>query len=261
MPSPFPGMDPFLEDPALWPDVHHAFLSEMQYQLNAQLRPKYYARVELRVYVSDETDPGRSVMVPDVRLGQAQRNNATLPAQPQLTTPEPVEVVTLLEEEIEEAYLQVHETASHQLVTIIELLSPANKAAGSHGRESFIAKRKQVLRSPVSWVEIDLLRGGQAIATWDNLPACDYSVHVSKPRVRPKGNVWPLQLANPLPPIPIPLREPDPDAPLNLQRVLANAYERGAYDLSIDYQGEPIPPLDEDEAQWMDQLLKEKGLR
>ena len=68
MPSPFPGMDPYLEEPGLWPDVHHNLITFAARFLTQQLRPKYYARVEERVYISDENDPGRRVIVPDEPL-------------------------------------------------------------------------------------------------------------------------------------------------------------------------------------------------
>ena len=68
MPSPFPGMDPYLESPVLWPDVHHGLISEIQSLLNQSLRPRYHVRVVERVYVSDENDPGRKVIIPDVNI-------------------------------------------------------------------------------------------------------------------------------------------------------------------------------------------------
>jgi Protein of unknown function (DUF4058) len=66
MPSPFPGMDPYLETPDLWPDVHHELMSQIRAALNPRIKPHYVARVELRVYISDEDDPGRKALVPDL---------------------------------------------------------------------------------------------------------------------------------------------------------------------------------------------------
>src|SRR5687768_5063842 len=99
MPSPFPGMDPCLEDPGLWRDVHHGLISEIQADLNRQLRPKYHVRVEDRVYVSDEDD------------------------------------------EVHEPRLEVIDRHERRVVTVIEILSPANKVPGSRGRESYQQKR------------------------------------------------------------------------------------------------------------------------
>lgn len=68
MPSPFPGMDPNLEAPELFPDLHHGLISEIQAALNGRLRPAYHSMVEERVYISDENDPGREAIIPDVAV-------------------------------------------------------------------------------------------------------------------------------------------------------------------------------------------------
>src|SRR5262245_59410480 len=105
MPSPFPGMDPYLESPAIWPDVHHRLISDIQDALNPNLRPRYVARVELRVYISDDDDPGRSALVPDLRVERSRRRKgAKKPkAEPAIVGTEPLIVPTLMDEEIEEA--------------------------------------------------------------------------------------------------------------------------------------------------------------
>ena len=160
MPSPFPGMDPYLESPEIWPDVHHGIISLTQRALNPSLRPKYVARVELRVYVSNEDDPGRSVVIPDVRIDKSRsRNGARTRTASSSAIAEAVVVPMVAEEEIEEAYLEIRHLASKKLVTIIEVLSPSNKIRGSSGRASFLSKRKEALASKVHWVEIDLMPG------------------------------------------------------------------------------------------------------
>jgi hypothetical protein len=268
MPSPFPGMDPFLEEPSLWPDVHHRLISEIQATLNTRLRPKYYARVEVRVYISDEDDPGRVSLVPDVRIGAAPSGDhlAKAPSSQAgvavLGAVEPVEVMAVWEEEIQEPQIQIVERELHQVVTVIEVLSPSNKTAGSRGRASYVEKRHEILRSPTAWVEIDLLRAGIPILPREVALPCDYMIHVSWPQRRPKSKVWPIRLKQRLPEVPIPLREGDPDAVLNLQEVLDQAYEHGAYDLSLNYKDSPAtPPLKPEDAAWVDQLLREKGVR
>jgi hypothetical protein len=114
MPSPFPGMDPYLETPDLWPDVHHQLISEIQGTLNRLLRPHYVARIQLRTYISDEDD------------------------------------VRLIDDEIEEARLEIRHPESAALVTVIEILSPTNKIRDSRGRASFMEKRRDTLASEVT---------------------------------------------------------------------------------------------------------------
>jgi hypothetical protein len=230
MPSPFPGMDPYLEDPGLWPDVHHNLISEMQARLNAALRPAYHVRIEERVYVSDETDSGR-------------------------------EVITLIDDEIHEAFLKIVDRADRTVVTVIELLSPTNKHPAAVGLKKYREKRHEVMTSSSHFVGVDLLRQGVRIPVKEELPPCDYLVHISRVEERPRGRLWPLSLRDRLPVIPIPLRAGDEEASLDLQTVLNTAYDRAGYDLEIDYRAEPVPPLTPELAQWTDELLRQKGLR
>jgi hypothetical protein len=263
MPSPFPGMDPFLEDPELWPDVHHGLISELQAQINRQLRPRYVARVELRVYLAPEEDPARTLIrVPDVKIESGPESSRRLPTKAAaLTVSEPLEMTTMLvEDETEEAFLKVIQTETSDVVTVIEVVSPTNKVAGSEGRASYLKKRDEVQRSPAHWVEIDLLRTGKPTFDRGRL-VCDYLAHVSRVERRPKGRVWPIFLRQRLPVISIPLRGDDPDAAIDLQEVLANVYERAAYDVSLDYQRDPIPPLGTEDAAWAAELLRGAGLR
>jgi hypothetical protein len=256
-------MDPFLEEPGLWPDVHHGLISQMQAELNQMLGPKYFVRVESRVYISDEDDPGRTVIIPDLRVSDrppAPPPPGAEPGQNTLAVVEPLILTTLVEEEIREAFLEVRDRTTRQVVTVIEVVSPSNKVAGSRGRESYQQKRREVVNSASHWVEIDLLRAGVPL-----IPAVagrgDYFVHVSRANLRPRGMVWPIHLPQRLPVILIPLLPDDPDARLDLQPVLETVYARGAYDRVIDYRAEPVPPLPPQHATWADALLRGKGLR
>src|SRR5436309_10426306 len=106
MPSPFPGMDPYLETPELWPDVHHELISQIRGALNPLLRPRYVARVELRVYVSDDDDPGREAIIPDVRIEKTKRRRAKKSrTAPAVAVAEPLTIPLLIDDEIEEARL------------------------------------------------------------------------------------------------------------------------------------------------------------
>jgi hypothetical protein len=255
-------MDPYLETPNLWPDVHHRLLSEIQGALNPLLRPRYVARVELRVYVSDEDDPGREVLIPDVRLEKTKRKGTRKPkGAPAVAIAEPLLVSLLIDDEIKEARLEVRHLESSSLVTVIEVLSPTNKIRGSRGRASFMDKRREILASEVHWVEIDLLRAGDPSVTRPPLVPSDYRILVSRAGQHSQARYWPVSVRQTLPAIGIPLRGKDADVPLDLGAVLNAAYDNGAYDLSIDYCREPEPPLSPEDRAWADQLLRQRGVR
>src|SRR3984885_2257648 len=267
MPSPFPGMDPYLEEPGLWPDVHHNLISRIQGALSAQLRPNYLVRVEDRAYIADadnETfDP--QLRIPDVEVaGRPGWEDAPFSLgieALQLQVAEPVIATTWFDEEVREAFLKIIARESREVITVIEVLSPANKAAGSSGRESFEKKRREIMYSPSHWVEIDLLRGKRMVRVPKKAGPNDYLVHVSKRDQRPQGLLYPIRLQRGLPIIPIPLKPDDPDARLDLQTVLDSAYENANYDLEIDYGREPSPPLSGKLAEGTDRLLRSKGVR
>jgi hypothetical protein len=264
MPSPFPGMDPYLEDPELWPDVHHALISEIRALLNPLIRPKYVARVDVRVYKLDDADPARRLFrIPDVKIETASilvRPRGTRQANLKKTD-ESFEITTMADDDdLEEAYIKIVEVKSKNLVTHIEIVSPTNKVAGSEGRKTYAEKRSEIMASEAHFVEIDLLRRGKPFVNRSGLD-CNYLAHVSRVERRPKGRVWPIRLRNRLPVIDIPLLGSDPDVRLDLQKALINAYEHGAYDSSVDYSVPAEPPLADEDAAWADALLRRAGLR
>ncbi len=264
MPSPFPGMDPYLENPELWPDVHHCLISEMQRTLNQALRPRYVARVELRVYVSNEDDPARDAWrVPDVRVERTAKRKGpkTTKRAEALAIAEPLNIPFLVEDEIEEAFLEIRHVELKTTVTVIEVLSPSNKIRGSAGRESFLSKRRRVLASQVHWVEIDLLRAGTPSLDRLAVAASDYRIVASRGEDWRRARFWPVSVRQALPIIGVPLRGKDADVPLDLNAVLRTAYENAAYDVSIDYRRDPVPPLRREDAAWATKLLRTHGLR
>lgn len=251
MRSPFPGMDPYLEDPALWPDVQHGFIEGIRAYLAPMLAPYFYVRVEQRVYVtSPYEDPGYPVLVPGVVVTRPLRESAIpsgWPGQPAITAPMVVE--TLLEAEIRDHYLEVRDARSHQVVTAIEVLSPANKVRGSRGQQAMLEKRRLLLEGGASWLEIDLLRGGDRPAPLAG--RSDYVVALYRPG-HPGLLAWFMDLRDRLPVVAVPLRPPFPDAPLDLQHVLDDLYARARYADQLDYAGPvPPPPLDPQDAEWV----------
>lgn len=251
-------MDPYLEDPALWPDVHQRLIADIQTALNRTLRPKYFVRAELRVYLPDED---LRVAIPDVRVSEwdngwpGGRNDANGGVATAVIDPYIVGT-TYLESEIEESFLEIVSADDRRVVTILEVVSPGNKDKKSNAGRAYKAKRAEVLQSAVHWVELDLLRAGGRVGTWDFLPAHDYLIFVSAVGGRPKDRFWPFRLRDRMPTIGIPLLPEDPDAPLVLQAVLNAAYDNAAYDASIDYRKPPNPPLDAEQSTWANELLQ-----
>jgi Protein of unknown function (DUF4058) len=267
MPSPFPGMDPYLEKAGLWPDVHHTLISRYRELLAAQLRPKYLVRIDERAYITEESDDALKSQsrVPDVEIagrpGWEETPFSLRGEESNVEVADPVIATTWFEEQIHEAYLKIIDVESRNVVTFIELLSPTNKVAASPGQASFEQTRREVMYSPSHWVEIDLLRGKRLVRVPKKVGSYEYLVHVSRQDQRPRGLLYPIRLSQRLPVIPIPLKGGDPDARLDLQVALDAIYDRAGYDLEIDYRNDPNPPLIGKQAEWADELLRSKGLR
>lgn len=266
MPSPFPGMDPYIENPSRFPDFHHEMISGIRAHLNRAIRPKYVALIEERVYVSTEDDPGRRFIIPDVEIQLSQREDVSVapfpanPAEPGIDVAEPIVATasTLIDSEIHEAFVNVVDVETKAIVTVIEVLSPTNKCVGAKGRKQYLRKRRGVLRSDTHLVEIDLLREGKSTFDRDILPPHHYAVCVSRHELRPKAKFWPIVLQQRLPPIEIPLQSADPEVPLDLQAIFTETYERGSYDLVIDYQKPANPPLPQPWSEWAESLCGRK---
>ena len=265
MPSPFPGMDPYLEDPFLWPGFHSLIVAEIMVGLNRLILPDYRADIEERVYISDEDDTARKFIIPDVRIVPTGRRTGNVRVQSATAATalvcEPIDITSLLEDEIHEPYVRIIERRSKRVVTIIEVLSPTNKVHHSRGREQYLEKRTDARRSDTHWVEIDLLREGEPVVAREQFPACEYTVHVSKNASQTRSRLWPIRLEQQLPPIPIPLKSTDPDVILDLQEAFTTTYERGSYSFKLDYREDPIPKLPSALARWSNKLLKLKKLR
>ena len=265
MPSPFPGMDPYIEGSSCWRDFHSRLLTTISDVLNPRMRPKYITRVEERVYVSDETDLGRKSFVPDLSVvaipgagwGDGERGGTVVAIE----SAEAVEITQQLQTQVLEKFLQVIDVADRKVVAVIEILSPSNKIRGSRGQREYESKREQVLGSDAHLIEIDLLREGDRYSHLDDRPF-DYSVFLSRwiGDGRRKW-IWPILLRQRLPSIPIPLRGDDPDVPLDLQAIVSAVYDRGSYDLDIDYRQPPLVKLHQPATVWTEQLLQSKGLR
>jgi hypothetical protein len=256
--SPFPGMDPYLESPSIWPDVHTSLMSIFREQLTPLLAPKYLAELETQVVI-DRLDDDLQVVLPDVSVTTPDVTVAA-PSTVAVAAPAPVQVRVPLDvpTRLVSVYIRQRETA--RLVAVIELLSPVNKRRGK-GREEYLEKRHTFLTSPAHLIEIDLLRSHPRMPFDDPLPPAHYMVMVCKAGERPHSSVWPISVRQPLPTIPIPLLAPDPPVPLDLRQALRTAYERARYDLRVDYLKPPVPPLSPADAAWAEALLGPPGGR
>jgi hypothetical protein len=263
-------MDPYLEHPALWPGVHNRVISALDEDLSPRLLPRYYVEVQERVYVAEGAED-RFVGVPDAAIiaatpTQPERESATSLSAQAVTRGAHVLVAELpVPESVRETYLEVRDTQSGEVLTVVEVLSPANKRGGS-GRTAYELKRNQVLASLTNLVEVDLLRAGApppmrlpGLPNHDTPPG-DYRILVARGRRRPLAEVYPFAVTEPIPTVPLPLRDTD-EVPLDLQAALQRIYERAGYALRVDYRQDPVPPLRVSAAEWADVLLRRRGLR
>jgi hypothetical protein len=269
MPSPFPGMDPYLEHPAIFPGLHDSFITYIREALQPKLPEPYYAEISDRLWVevSDRTiEPDVNVLRQQEEPSEPPDSGGVAVATPVATRSEPV-VIVVPHDEFREPYVDIMARIEGQerIVTTIEVLSLTNKTAGQHGRELYLRKQGEVLYADVHLVEIDLIRRGPHILdvpldVVDALRPWDYLVNLTR-RGSDEYEVYPNRLRNRLPRIRIPLKAGDEDAVLDLQEVVDRAYDIGPYPERIDYTSDPSPRLSADDAAWADQILKEKGLR
>ena len=247
MPSPFPGMNPYLEQPSVWHDFHESFLPVAREMLSAQVLPRYFVKIDEHIYIHEVTDDqrryaGRSdLFVAPLALGGGD------PAAGTQVLPAPARVTAPFVDEESQSYLQILDRETREVITVVELLSPSNKYAGPD-REQYLAKWRRVLRSGAHLVEIDLLRGGPRMP-WGGMPPCDYCVVVSRAGQRPHADGWPLRLRDPLPEVPVPLRAGEADARLDLKAILDHVYDAAGYGYYI-YSGRPEPLLSAEDDAW-----------
>jgi hypothetical protein len=252
MPSPFPGMDPYLEDPSVWMDFHERFITYCSDALNDRLPDAYETRIEERVNLVSLSDERIASFRADVaisQLGEIQPRRSTREGTAAtLVSVEPVTMPLTLYEEEHESKVHILDRRNHRLVTVIELLSPSNKRG--EGFFEYKVKRNARLRTPVHLVEIDLLVGGERLPLEKALPAGQYYAYVARGDRRPDCQVYAWSVRQPLSTIMIPLSAPDPDLPLDLCELFKTTYERGRYKRSLTYSVPPPAPLPAEDLQW-----------
>jgi hypothetical protein len=256
VPRPFPGMDPYLETQGMWESFHAALVTHCAEELNQGLPEGYVAQIETRVNLISRDVPERQ-RIPDVLAGR----ETDAPASPLTSSGRVVGVVTiepmtipLANREVErrERWIEISSLPELELVTVVEVLSPSNKAG--RGRTEYLLKRDALIDRPVSLVEVELLLGGERMPMDGDLPPGDYFAIVARSSQRPNAQVYAWTIRQPLPPIPIPLRMPDADVMLNLGEAFDATYNRGRYGRLVRH-GSPLPeslaiaPADRDRAE------------
>jgi hypothetical protein len=259
-------MDPYLENPVFWPDVHNSLIAEVRNDLAPKLLPRYYVALEERIYLTERQElhfvsrPDLSILGPS--SSTTILKTAVAPAANGLATVEPVLVEVPFVEEIYETFLEVREAKTHLVVTVIELLSPVNKRPGL-GRRQYEEKRLQVLGSRAHFVEIDLLRMGlpMTITRATQEIHSHYRILVSRWQQRPQAVLLPFTVRQAIPSFYLPLEPGSEEPVVDLTHLLHTLIERVGYQLRIDYTADAVPPLEGDDAVWVDAQLRAAGLR
>jgi hypothetical protein len=253
-------MDPYLEHPTIWPDVHHRLATQIADELTSLIKPRYLAIIATR-FVTDYLEPEElGIVHPDVDVIRPQKparvmretvagTTFTLSAIP----PAPVVLTAPIPTPVSIPTVEIRDRISEVLVTAIEILSPVNKR--EPGFSEYQEKRERLRNASVHILEIDFLRQGRRSVQEAELPQAPYFVFLTRAG-KGRIEVWPIALRDKLPVVPVPLRAPDKDVPLDLDACLKAIYDRAAYDLRLNYAAPPIPPLNPDDARWAETLLK-----
>lgn len=256
MPSPFPGMDPFIEG-QIWQDFHATFITVARETLMPQIRPNYVVNVEEYVYIAREPLESAISIKPDVVISESDDRWPSRGVAGSMATVEPMHLTLPVPDRIEQYYMVIRKRKRHQVVTVIELLSPWNKS--SEGRADYLHKRNNVFGVHAHLLELDLLRGGERLPTVEPLPTADHYAFLCRAERLPHVEVFAWRLQQRLPTIPVPLAGDDPDASLDLQDIFTTVYDRGGYDYALDYDlGEITPRLMGDNESWAEDVLRSR---
>ena len=260
MPSPFPGMDPYLERPEFWKECHTALIYLIHAQLNARLPEGYMASTDIHVWLQEADAESRRVRrEPDVIVSESTGGGSAVALQSKAQAA-PTEVTLPVVERKGSRFVTIVDKSNNRVVTAIEILSPANKTSGPD-RDAYLAKRDDYFLAKVNLVEIDLLRSGlrPPISEQDQ-PPFDYYIMVCRNSRFPKAGFWRIGIREALPSIPVPLKPEDADCPLDLRACLDRGYEVGRWARKANYNMPSDPPLSEPDATWARELLAQRTI-
>ena len=255
MVSPFPGMDPYLEG-IEWSHVHHELASAILSFIAVKIAPNYYARIERYTVRDTFPDLGIGIMYPDVSVFEQKAPPIVSDSAADVltSTPPTVHIPNVLPVEVRIPVIEIKDRANNTLITAIEILSPVNKRPP--GLQPYQEKRTTLYTAGVNLLEIDLLRYGTHPFTHPKMPDTHY--HITLVRADATHiEVWGFNVQDNIPIVPIPLKAPDADVLLDIRKALDMVYERGLFELTIDYnKTPPLPAFDDEEQTWMKNLLK-----
>lgn len=249
-------MDPYLEHPSLWEDVHNSLIVAIRDALSPLVAPRYYIGVERRAYLLKPDDivligkPDIAVIGPRPAYGPIRAT-----ASPSIAV---LEVDVPMNDEVGENFLEIHEVETGQLVTVVELLSPVNKLH-SKGRQDYEEKRDQIFRTRTNLVEIDLLRAGESMQIVGPAVDSDYRILVSRGAKRPRAQLYPFSVRHPIPSFPLPLLPDDEEPTVELGEIVHALYTRARFDLRLNYTKPPVPPLRDEDVAWAQTLIVQHG--
>ena len=254
MPSPFPGMDAYVESSGIWGDFHGSLLAAIRADLNAHLPKGYAASIELYVWAGEGDPHGdTTVAEPDIHVREGNWKRNSQPATATVTAHSTIVLPALRRRK--RKFIKVVDVRTRQVVTVVEVLSPSNKKNGED-REHYLEKRYEYLANNLGFVEIDLLRGGRRPPLGNQHGALfDYYAMVCRPWEFPRVDFWTFGIRDPLPAIPVPVTDELEDTLLNLHTCVQRACEEGRYSEDLPYD-EPLKPrLRSEDRNWVRTLL------
>lgn len=249
-------MNPYFESSKFWHEFHQGLTLYLRNAISAKLSDNYFVKLEEQLYVHEIIEESSAFLgradVAVIRASATQESPTSADVAVIDPPPMHLKLVPPVTDIERESYIEIRDRDSQQLVTVIELLSPANKNPGKD-RDQYLRKRAQLLKSSVHLVEIDLLRRGPRMPV-EGLPQCDYCLLVSRAERRPIAEVWPFKVTEPFPPVLVPLKNDDAPLKLNLAEIFQRLFVDANY-AKIIYQSPPDPPLSPELEKWAAQLI------
>ena len=246
MAYPFPGMNPWLENPTVWKGIHQRLITSLADILAPQLEPRYFVAVETHTYISASPTLPIQSRYPDVSILKIKESAAAYMATDE--PPMPLVIDLPLPEPYEEPYLEVRLVPGGEVITVIELLSHTNKRAGDE-RRSYLEKRAALIDSDVHFIEIDLLRAYAPMPYTEHL-AADYRIFIRRRELGRKAHLYVFSVRQAIPTFPLPLLPGALEPRVDLGAILQDLYDRARYKLVIDYTQPPAPALTDADAVW-----------